>query len=379
MSHFTVAVITDSKPTEEDLAVILAPWHEFECTGLDDEYVVDVDRTAEMVKDFGEATSRVFTDPSETHHSPYRERFYEPLTPEEIASVKAAGIFGRPEGLELNNHRTRKLVLPEGWTDQKVPASQARSFADWVEGWCGCTVVPHGEKPDLTGEHKYGYALLDENDQVQKVIDRTNPNKKWDWWVIGGRWPNQLRVKGQPDGVDQAMVGALDLDAIGAAARAGRRESLKSALDRLRKSGVLEERARQEWAACARLFNAATEAWMAQREGGIARRFEYFDTLPADHPIRVAVASKVYTALGDHFSGIGIGEDDPDLDGWCETAPAFTTWALVKDGNWYESGKMGWWGLSIDDEDEEVWQQRVSKLVSELADHQWLTTVDCHI
>ncbi len=39
MSHFTVLVIGDN-PEEQ-----LAPYHEFECTGLDDQYVMDLDET----------------------------------------------------------------------------------------------------------------------------------------------------------------------------------------------------------------------------------------------------------------------------------------------------------------------------------------------
>ena len=45
MSHFTVLVITDSEPTNEVLSATLQPFHEYECTGIDDVYVRDVDRT----------------------------------------------------------------------------------------------------------------------------------------------------------------------------------------------------------------------------------------------------------------------------------------------------------------------------------------------
>lgn len=46
MSHFTVLVI--GKEPEKQLA----PYHEFECTGFDDEYIQDVDKTEEHKKDF---------------------------------------------------------------------------------------------------------------------------------------------------------------------------------------------------------------------------------------------------------------------------------------------------------------------------------------
>jgi hypothetical protein len=39
MSHFTTLVIGD------DVESALAPYHEYECTGVNDQYVVDVDMT----------------------------------------------------------------------------------------------------------------------------------------------------------------------------------------------------------------------------------------------------------------------------------------------------------------------------------------------
>lgn len=45
MSHFTLMVVTQEEPTEDVLARALQPFHEYECTGDDDEYVVDVDVT----------------------------------------------------------------------------------------------------------------------------------------------------------------------------------------------------------------------------------------------------------------------------------------------------------------------------------------------
>jgi hypothetical protein len=48
MSHFSVMVVTDTEPTEDTLAAVMQPYHEFECTGDDDQYVQDVDDTAEL-------------------------------------------------------------------------------------------------------------------------------------------------------------------------------------------------------------------------------------------------------------------------------------------------------------------------------------------
>jgi len=71
MSHFTVVVVGD------DYEEQLAPYHEFECTGRDDEYVIDVDRTEETRREYEEQTSAVCKH-KETGEivSRYDERFY---------------------------------------------------------------------------------------------------------------------------------------------------------------------------------------------------------------------------------------------------------------------------------------------------------------
>ena len=51
MSHFTVMVITDEKPDEAKLSAILMPYHEFECTGYDNEYVQDIKKDPEQYKE----------------------------------------------------------------------------------------------------------------------------------------------------------------------------------------------------------------------------------------------------------------------------------------------------------------------------------------
>jgi hypothetical protein len=50
MSHFAVLVIGDNPEAQ------LAPYHEFECTGKNDQYVQDLDETADMHKGFEKAT-----------------------------------------------------------------------------------------------------------------------------------------------------------------------------------------------------------------------------------------------------------------------------------------------------------------------------------
>jgi len=117
MSHYTVAVITEDGK-EDTVAIALAPYHEYECTGVDDKYVIWVDVHDEMIAD----------------HAKYEK--------------------------------------------DGAPFDEA-----WVEGW-------NGAKLRDGRYHRY-----------------TNPNAKWDWWQIGGRWSNMLN--GKKDTAQKNELGEL--------------------------------------------------------------------------------------------------------------------------------------------------------------------------
>jgi len=109
----------------EDPQTQLAPYHQFECTGQE-AYIQSIDKTEEYKKDY------------------------------------------------LKNY-------------QKDP--DFYDFQSFIEGYYGFKKVPLGENPILNdSNHKYGYYLVDEDDNIFKVVERTNPNYKWDYYILGGRW-----------------------------------------------------------------------------------------------------------------------------------------------------------------------------------------------
>lgn len=55
------------------------------------------------------------------------------------------------------------------------------------------------------------------------------------------------------------------------------------------------------------------------------------------------------------------------------------TFAILKDGQWYERGEMGWWGVVHDEKDDKVWDEQVKKLTSELPEETLISIYDCHI
>lgn len=55
------------------------------------------------------------------------------------------------------------------------------------------------------------------------------------------------------------------------------------------------------------------------------------------------------------------------------------TFAVVKDGEWYERGSMGWWGMVSDEKDEAEWESQFKKLLDGLPDDTMISIYDCHI
>ena len=48
-------------------------------------------------------------------------------------------------------------------------------------------------------------------------------------------------------------------------------------------------------------------------------------------------------------------------------------------GNWYERGKMGWFGISTNDKDEKSWDDEFKKFINNQKKSTIVTLVDCHI
>ena len=153
MSHFTVLVVGE-KPEEQ-----LQPFHEFECTGTNDQYVQEIDKTEEARDAYESETIRYLKSPDGQLHNYFDNEFY----------IKTKGGIPFKEG----EHFT-----PEGYEDITVLYKMDHSFLDFIGYYYGDKEpVPYGQEPDRDGEHKYGYVLLDKDGNIDKYIKRTNCNK----------------------------------------------------------------------------------------------------------------------------------------------------------------------------------------------------------
>lgn len=396
MSHFSVLVVTDERPTDEKMRELLMPWHEFECTGEDNEYVQEIDQTQEAREKYAADTSTRLRAPDGVLWSPYEVQFYREPTEAELA--KHGGRLmgtGWSDGISYTSRdwgdgkgyrgKVRYVVryVPDGYEEVTVPTKDIQSFRDFVEGYYGKKAVLYGELPDLkdTDKHKYGYALLDQSGDVVKVVDRTNPDRKWDWFQIGGRYSARLVPKAGRDsarkgkrswtnedqelsGYDICQVCDLDLEAMQAARSKERQEWID---DIIAKSGC----SRGEVDAAIALKPALHARWLELPEPR-PRGGEYYDWAEKQGDAEATVA-KISRAIWD-WPEVPAGQSVQD---WIAAAPPLTVWAVIKDGKWYEKGSMGWWGMSSGDKDD--WDDQLVGLFASLRPDQFVSIVDCHI
>ncbi len=315
MSHFTVLVIGD------DVEKQLQPYHEYECTGIEDEYVIDVDTTDE-VKEYLE-----------------RELFVGP----------------------------RK---DNGKIDDQYYEEQANEY---LTEWKKMTRLEYLQSKGLTPE-EIEEDIIDYNGFKKKEdgnwYRHTNPNSQWDWWVVGGRWSGFFKLKPGRGGK------------VGRSGFFGTPPAEEGYVDVVKKKdidfeGMLKEAEEKAAKSYDEVWEVIKDTPIAESWASVRERFDNIDDARKFYHAqeRVIVASeklKPWIELDEY-------QVDRDVYIQREKNRTFSTYAIVKDSKWYAKGKMGWWAISSDEVDQNEWNQKVMELIESVDDETLFTLVDCHI
>lgn len=219
MSHFSVIV------TGTDIGQQLAPYAEYECTGCDPKYIVNLDETAEKRADYESSTTSIYTLPDGTVLDGSDPLLYREVTQEDHQRYGFGGLLlgtGWANGAHwVSRHwddfgYRAKMLAPDrvGAVHSKRPISECMSFAEYCIDYCGGTPLGLGSEPDLDGDHKFGWVAVDlVSGEVVQVVRRTNPNAKWDYWTIGGRYSRYFALAANPHyKADTATIDQIDID-----------------------------------------------------------------------------------------------------------------------------------------------------------------------
>lgn len=307
MSHFAVMVIG------EDIEKQLMPFHEFECTGID-EHIQDVDQTEDLKSE---------------------------------------------------------------WESEK---DDYESISDFLAEYHGIKCVESEEEIDLSNDHKYGYAVVKDG-ELLKAVKRTNPNAKWDWWRLGGRWTGYFKAKEGAEG----MVGEPGL--MTPPAKEGRYDQLrKSDVDIKGMQDEAEERELKRFDAVQKELSKLSKEeieFFVPWEKVLTKEDKDIDDLRKYHsqPVVEAFnsAMKNNRDLFGFFTSINPFLTPRETFITNVRNGALSPYAVLKDGNWYQKGKMGWFGMSSDEITEEEWNQKFIELFESLDNDTLLSVVDCHI
>ncbi|EIZ2107365.1 hypothetical protein MOQ95_001900 [Salmonella enterica] len=279
MSHFTVLVIGNN-PEQS-----LAPYHEFECTCTDDQYVQEIDITSEILADI-----------------------------KERGSVEEVVIY---------------------------------NFGD-------DSIVSDESELDLEGQHTFGYAIVRDGELI-KAVRRTNPNAKWDWYVLGGRWDGFFLHK---RGIRTNSLKKGEIDFAGM----------------LADKAIKAKRYYEEFAAAVSGYEFP-RTWTSVRTEikDIDKAREFYKSQPAIKAIEEAGINLLFECTVEHY-----GNDEQEYV-VRHASSSISPYAIIYEGNWIAKGEMGWWGISDDEVTQEQWDEKVSELIGELPDDTMLSLYDCHI
>jgi hypothetical protein len=203
-----------------------------------------------------------------------------------------------------------------------------------------------------------------------EVYSTRNPKSKWDWYELGGRWTGFLKLKEGERGetgkqglmtspakqgyADSALLGDIDIDGMVA-------EAMEDATKRWRKAhALINGEPYKKWDEVKELYPIVSEArdfYNSQppvKRFNESREFGFFSS-PEDFDI----------SLSDYATKAGNS--------------AISTFAVIKNGEWYEKGEMGWWGMVHNESDQDQWDAKIAELIKGLPDDTLISIYDCHI
>lgn len=266
----------------------------------------------------------------------------------------------------------------------KAAESDWKAFIELYDAYRGAVPDPD-DGLDLYQIDKYG-------DPVR--IMTANPQSKWDWWQIGGRWWDLLKVKaGTRCDTDPAAAGAVD--AIGTPRHWSDKATGHEALDGI---GAARVRAVDFAAMTAEHLDLRRTQWMLYQglveQHGVPRDWE---SMLAEHggnadKARAAYWSQPVIEAGNdaaHQAGRSfnlelfdkfLGTDEAT---WIADATdeAIAPWALVDlDRQWRAPGRMGCFAVSTETEQgRREFNTEVADLLRNTDPQTWLVVVDCHV
>ena len=320
MSHFCVVVIGN------DVDEQLAPYAE---QNYEEKYGVFNDTEEENLKEYLEDSVEIVILPNGEMHNKYAEQFrkYNPK------NMNHEYLF--PEGSIVRDGKFTELY---------------KTFEEFMESW-------HGNASRDEINNRYGYW--------------NNPNARWDWYSVGGRWTGYFKPKagtvgtlGRPGAFDnkptEGWVDSIQLKDVDIEAM--KDSVIKEANETYDKiESILKGRIYPSWE---EIRNKHGEDIQAARD-------EY-----NNHEIVKDFNKESFHIWGDFYEEYANSREE--YINKCKNK-TMVPYAVVKNGQWYQKGEMGWWGMSSNEMTQDEWNTKFWEMINSLEPETQLTLIDCHI
>lgn len=222
-----------------------------------------------------------------------------------------------------------------------------------------------------------------------------NPDSKWDWWQVGGRWQRSFKTVPEPD-ENYLVMGSPGTFGDNGRPNINLDGSLYCDGGQLRfldLDGMRDERARDRLRKYDTYWKLVKEhgepiAWQTLVEGieavldGEGRReaIKHARAVYHDQPlIQAAQKLELMGFMGPTVEEIyGMSREDFEAAARVEAVPGYALITLR--GEWAAPGSMGWFGMSSESPGEqEAFRVQTNRYLDELPKDNWVVLVDCHI
>ena len=204
-----------------------------------------------------------------------------------------------------------------------------------------------------------------DEDGVYYEYSTRNPKSKWDWYELGGRWNNFLKLK---DGsyCDSALKGDIDFDGM---VQDAEDDALETYENFRKYCGGEIPKLEYKWDDINDVNNNKFN------EMSFHQKRDFYKNQPS----LLKLESLRNKLEFDMFFFYELEHFQCTIEEYIERSKKerIMTFALVKNGEWYESAKMSW--FSITSNENKNWEEEFHKLLYETSDDELISIYDCHI
>jgi hypothetical protein len=360
MSHFTVLVAAKD---EKDLERVLLPFHEYECTGL-------LDYTERIPIDVGELQAdynKYARKDEKTGHMPTLDEFAQGW--HGLDEDRDRGPDGR--WYDLSNHRFYAWYNAQGrllfyaYEFEELPGAEHPSSTEIINEKEYAQVNHHVlnvTDKKLLFEFLTYLAIATPNTPQEQfdrkrgivgpLVRRFIKGRKWDWYIVGGRWSGELLLKEGGEGTTNTNI-----------------------------SNLVEPNKNPNRADTALAGDIDFEGMRQNYIDQVSSGYDKWKALPpADQKEERSAAihsSDLWWFECERADDIDGGMSKEDYIAKYAQAHALTFAFITPDGQWIERGNMGWWAAVSNKNPnyDKLWWDFVTTLPAD----QRVYLVDCHI